>query len=348
MMQRREILRAATATACLPAFPSLLMADDPYADAVLVDGVPPKRQDGAFCIAVLPDTQHYSQNFPATFEAQTKWLVENRESRNIAFVVHLGDITNNSTDAEWENAKRAMSLLNGQLPYSIVPGNHDYSEKGGCTDRSTKVSKYFPVSNWKDMKTFGGTFVEEPDKIENSFHLFEAGGIKFLVLALEFGPRREVVQWAKKVIGDHADRFVILTTHAYMYYDDSRYDWSKLGDKQSWNPHAYGVAKATAGNVMDGQELWDELVRGHERFMMTLNGHVLQDGLGKLTSVNAHGRDVHQILVNFQMRPKGGDGWLRLLEFQPGSNSIQTYDYSPTRNQHNTSPQNQFSLKLSV
>lgn len=346
MLRRRDVLRASTAAACVPILPKTLFAADPYEDAVLVDGLPPQREEGAFCIAVLPDTQHYSQNFPATFEAQTKWLVENRESRNIAFVVHLGDITNNSTDAEWENAQRAMKLLDGKLPYSVVPGNHDYSNNGSCTDRSTKINSYFPVSNWKGAPTFGGTYDGEPNKIENSFHLFEAGGMKFIVLALEFGPRKEVVQWAKKVIAAHADRFAILTTHVYMYYDDSRYDWSKLGDKQSWNPHAYGVAKATEDNVMDGQQLWDELVRGHGRFLMTINGHVLQDGLGRLTSNNEHGHEVHQILVNFQMRPKGGDGWLRLIEFRPDSGKIQTYDYSPTRNQHNASSQNQFTLNL--
>ena len=52
------------------------------------------------------------------------------------------------------------------------------------------------------------------------------------------------------------------------------------------------------------------------------------------------------MLVNFQMKPKGGDGWLRLLEFKEDGVSVDVIDYSPTRNECNVSSQNRFSLKL--
>jgi hypothetical protein len=81
--------------------------------------------------------------------------------------------------------------------------------------------------------------------------------------------------------------------------------------------------------------------------VLTLNGHVLNDGLGKLTSRTPAGRDVHQMLVNFQMKPNGGDGWLRLLEFAADGKTVQVYDYSPSRNERNESPQNQFAVTLS-
>jgi hypothetical protein len=133
-----------------------------------------------------------------------------------------------------------------------------------------------------------------------------------------------------------------------MYYDDTRYDWTKFGDNQSWNPHSYGVAKATSDDVFDGEQLWTGLVRKNENFVLTLNGHVLNDGLGRTTSASPGGRDVHQVLVNFQMKPKGGDGWLRLLEFRADGKTVQAYDYSPTRNERNESPQNQFALRLAA
>ena len=112
-----------------------------------------------------------------------------------------------------------------------------------------------------------------------SYHLFAVEGRKFIVLALEFGPRKDIVRWANDVMDRHQDREAILITHAYTTPD---------------------------------------------------------------------GRSVHQLLVNFQMRPNGGDGWLRLLEFRADSQTIQVVDYSQTRNQHNQSPQNQFELKLSA
>jgi hypothetical protein len=182
--------------------------------------------------------------------------------------------------------------------------------------------------------------------MENSFHRFEAGERKFLVLALEFGPRRDVVRWANEVVAKHTDRQVILITHAYVYFNETRYDWKKYGDKQSWNPHSYAVAKASDDDVTDGEELWTELVSRHDNFILTLNGHVLSDGLGRLVTATPNGRKIPQVLVNFQMKPKGGDGWLRLLEFRPDGTTLQVYDYSPTRRQRNESWQNQFKLTL--
>ncbi len=166
------------------------------------------------------------------------------------------------------------------------------------------------------------------------------------MLALEFGPRQQVIEWANQVVDEHKSRAAILITHAYVYSDSTRYDWRKYGDKQAWNPHNYGVAKATEDDVADGQQLWDGLVSRHENFILTLNGHVLHDGLGRLTTATPAGREVNQVLVNFQMRPKGGDGWLRLLEFKPDGKTVQTYDYSPTRNQCNAGEENQFAMQL--
>jgi hypothetical protein len=55
------------------------------------------------------------------------------------------------------------------------------------------------------------------------------------------------------------------------------------------------------------------------------------------------GHAVPQVLVNFQMKPNGGDGWLRLIEMRKDG-TMQTYDYSPTRKQMNASKQNQFTI----
>jgi hypothetical protein len=362
MLNRREALKTGLACTLAPIWTRASLAQspaaqapaakapaptpDPYADARLVAGEPPRPKRDSFTIAVLPDTQNYSEKFPEHYLAQTRWIVENRRDRNIAAVLHLGDITNRSTPAEWQVAVKAMDQLDGQLPYFMALGNHDYSEGGVCRDRTTLFNDYFPLKKYHDLPTFGGVYDREPKRLENSYHLFSAGGRDFLVIALEFGPRADVVRWANQVAAKHANREAILITHAYMYYDDTRYDWKKFAEKQSWNPHAYGVAKATADDVLDGEQLWQNLVRKNENFILTLNGHVLNDGLGRMASTSPGGRQVHQHLVNFQMKPNGGDGWLRLLEFRADGRTVQTYDYSPTRNERNESPQNQFSVTV--
>lgn len=321
-------------------------AKDPYADAVFVKGEPEKPGKGSFTIAVLPDTQHYSEKYPANFVAQTNWIVENRRDRNIAAVLHLGDITNNNKPAEWENAVKAMDLLNGKVPYAMVPGNHDYSAGGGCKDRTTLLNDYFPLQKIQSLGMLDAVYDKEPERLENSASLFSAGGLDFVVIGLEFGPRKDVVRWANEVATKHKNRAAILITHAYMYFDETRYDWKKYGTKQSWNPHGYAVAKATDDDVSDGEELWNNLISKHENFICTLNGHVLNDGLGRLTSKTPGGREIPQMLVNFQMKPKGGDGWLRLMEFDSTGKRVKIVDYSPTRNERNESVQNKFELEV--
>ncbi len=319
---------------------------DPYADAVLVDGEAPLPEEGSFCFAVLPDTQHYSEEHPLTFMAQTEWIVKERERRRIAGVFHLGDITNKSTVPEWENAKRAMTVLEkAGLPFCLVPGNHDYSEGGTTKDRTTKLNDFFPVAAMKKLAHWGGNYDKEPNRMENNYQYMAAGGRRFLILGLEFGPRGDVLRWANEVAAAHKDREIILLTHALIYDDDTRYDWKKYGKKQIWNPHDYAVAKATGDDVNDGEEIWRKLISKHENFILTLNGHVLHDGLGRVTTTTPAGRAIPQILVNFQMRPQGGDGWLRLLEFKKDG-TVQTYDYSPMRKQRNESAQNQFSVQV--
>ncbi|MFO0898075.1 MAG: metallophosphoesterase [Pirellulales bacterium] len=349
-LSRRTVLKQAAALTLAPlgAVVAEEAAADPYADGLLLAGEPPRPAPGSFTVVVLPDTQNYSEAYPATYLAQTRWIAENQRARNIAYVLHLGDVTNRSTRGEWVNASRAMQVLDdAKIPYALCPGNHDYSAGGACQDRSTLLSEYFPVSRFRGSATFGGVYDREPGRMENSFHSFAAGGRKFLVLALEFGPRAEVVRWANEIVAAHPDREAVLITHAFSYFDDTRYDWKKYGPKQHWNPHAYGVAQATRDDVFDGQQLWDALVSKYENFVLTLNGHVLGDGLGRLTSQTPRGRDVHQVLVNYQMRPKGGDGWLRLLEFKADGTTVEVYDYSPTRQQRNEGPQNRFTLQLS-
>ena len=298
---------------------------------------------GSWTLVVLPDTQVYAMSYPTLFEAQAEWIVENRQARNIAYVLHLGDVTNNNNEPQWEVAKRSLSKLDGLVPYAIAPGNHDYGPGGGAGSRETLFHQYFPVDMFQKWPTFGETF--EKRKADNSYHLFRAGGTDWIVLALEWGPRDEVVAWADKILREHPDRRGILITHAYLYSDDTRYDWAQKGALQKWNPHSYPTA-GLPGGVNDGEELWQKLVKKHPSMVLIINGHVLHDGLGTLSSQGDRGNTVHQMLVNFQMHTRGGDAFLRLIEFLPDGKTVQVKTYSPDLKTYKTDLANQFTLTL--
>jgi predicted phosphodiesterase len=342
---RRELLAAAVASPFAGLAWAQSAAKDPYADGILVDGPPAMPASDSFTIAVLPDTQHYSEKYPATYKAQTEWIAQQAAERRIAMVLHLGDITNKNTAAEWANASAAMTVLEAaRVPYAFCPGNHDYSTLGACKDRTTLLSETFTVARCQAHSTFKAVYDKEPTRTENSAHTFTAAGRDFLVIALEFGPRRDVLRWANEIAAAHPKHEAILITHAFIYHDDTRYDYAKYGAKQSWNPHVYAVAKATNDDVHDGEEIWKQLICKHRNFILTLNGHVLGDGLGKVITDTPDGRAIPQLLVNFQMRPHGGDGWLRLLELK-SDRTIHAIDYSPMLNKRNESKQNQFTVK---
>jgi hypothetical protein len=299
---------------------------------------------GSWTLAVLPDTQVYSQNYPELFKDQTRWIVANQERFNIKYVLHLGDIVNVNTDlAQWANAQAAIRILDGRVPYALAPGNHDYGPGGGASDRTTHFNTFFPLANYTAWPTFGGAM--EPGKMDNTYHLFSAGGVDWIIFALEWGPRNSPVAWANQILTNHPNRKAILVTHAYMYFDETRYDWASKGAAQQWNPHAYGTANDPDG-TNDGEELWQKLVRLHPNFVMVFNGHVLDDGLGRMDSTNDLGGVVHQMLVNYQMKALGGEAFLRLVEFHPDGKTVQVKAYSPYYGTYKTDSQNQFQLTL--
>ncbi len=284
----------------------------------------PRLGENSFMLALLPDTQYYSLAWPGIYTAQTSWIAANTQRRRIAYVFHLGDIVDQNTPLEWQRASEAMWLLEGIVPYLLVPGNHDVGPGGNAANRYTLLNEYFSYDRTAAWPSFGGAF--ETGKLENTYHLFTAGGRNYIVIGLEWGPRDEVVAWADQVMDRYPDRYGILVTHAYLYQNDTRYDFkAAASNPQAWNPHDYGTA---GGSINDGEELWQKLVRKHA-FVMVLNGHVLGDGTGYLASVTDKGNTCHQMLSNYQFRNLGGEGYMRLLEFEADGKTVKVYTYSP-------------------
>jgi hypothetical protein len=159
-----------------------------------------------------------------------------------------------------------------------------------------------------------------------------------------------VVNWANTIAArpEYAQHTAVLLTHAYMYHDETRYDWNRNLDAdpdndQGGNPHEY----PTGYDTNDGEELWNELVRKHENFELVFNGHVGGDGTGRLTSVADAGNLVHQMLFNTQFEDNGGNGWFRVLEFLNDERSVRVRTYSPFHDATKSDAANQFMLTLS-
>ena len=48
-------------------------------------GAPPPNTTASYAIVVLPDTQYYASSWTEIFDAQVRWIADNREVQRIAF-----------------------------------------------------------------------------------------------------------------------------------------------------------------------------------------------------------------------------------------------------------------------
>ena len=275
----------------------------------------------SFTVVLLPDTQFYSEKFPDTYTAQTLWIRQRLKEDNIKFAVHLGDIVQNSTnEPEWLNANRAMEILDGVAPYSVVPGNHDMQIKS----RNTELyNRYFSPQRFKDRKWYGGHLGETND---NNYCFFEACGMQFMVISLEFAPRDETLAWATEVAAKHPEHRVIVATHCYL----------RTKGRDTSCADAYKIE----GN--SGEQMWQKFVRKSPNVFLVVSGHIA--GVGLQTSTNDAGGQVVEILTDYQNLTNGGDGWLRTLRFVPAEGKIHVRTYSPLLGKENTAADQSFTI----
>jgi Calcineurin-like phosphoesterase len=315
-----------------------------------------------YSIVVLPDTQYYSSSWPDIFAAQTRWIVDNKAAQRIELVLHAGDIVDTDVPAQWAPASKALHLLDGEVPYVLSAGNHDYVN---LADRMGQFNTYFPPSHFEQFPWFGGTY--EPGHAENSFSVIGAGPRRWLVLALEFGPRDEVLAWASSVLALFRDTPAIIVTHAYLQHRSQRYDHTRSSpERDQFNPHDYVMMGQPGGDINDGEEMWRKLVEPNSNVKLVFSGHdvgnvdELPPGTtGRLTSTRADGTRVHQILANYQTclsAPcqtnrrgevvNGGNGYLRIVRISPFDHTLTVSTYSPYVDQSLTDDANQFTLPL--
>jgi len=326
---------------------------------------PPAAGSTPYTIAIIPDTQYYT-NFPAyqpLFVQMTTWIRDHKDDadKNIVLVLHEGDIVdyNNLTNPDdiseghcdshssWAAAKRAMTVLDGHLPYIMCTGNHDYGVRNS-EDRTSYFPLYFaPTDNPLNSDGQGGGILRGlgpnafgAHTLENAYYeLIAPDGRKLLILVVEWAPRDAAVDWANGILArpEFADHTAVLLTHTMINHVDE-YDTS---------PRRSGVHE----DAHDGQQIWDDLVGPSTNIEITFNGHVGGDQVGYRIDANASGKPVHQMLFNAQFLPMGGSGWLRLVTFEPDGKTVTIRTHSPVLDAvgaqaWRTGPEDQFSFEI--
>ncbi|HUT12416.1 MAG TPA: tandem-95 repeat protein, partial [Thermoguttaceae bacterium] len=204
----------------------------------------------------------------------------------------------------------SMSLLDGAVPYGVLTGNHDQA------DGSVNFNATFPYTRYETEPWYGGHYGTAND---NNYQLFSAGGDDYLMLNLGYSPNGTVIAWADSVLKAYPNHKAIITTHSYLSGDGSR-------------------------NAV-GEVIWNSLVVPNSNVHFVLCGHIAAE-YTRTDVVNGH--NVYQVLVDYQGRPNGGNGWLRTMRFSPDDDKVYVESYSPWLDQYETDTNSQFALDFTM
>lgn len=297
-----------------------------------------------FTIIAVPDTQYYSESYPNILNSQMQWIMKNAALLNVKVVLGLGDIVNNgSSTTEWATADAAYKQLDAaHIPYFAAIGNHDYNgnNPAGRTSAATNFNNYFGPMRYRSSYWSTPYWISSSpsNSNENFYGVLNINGQDYVFLALEFYPRDTALSWAAQVIQSNADKPVIIITHAYEYFDNTR-----ISPCNSFDAQNYGL-----GADNDGDSMWTKLVRRYSNISMVLSGHEVrgagQDAAGRRIDLGVNGNMVNQILSNYQNMTNGGNGYLRIMKFHPSTDTIDVTTYSPYLNGYLTDSNNQFTI----
>lgn len=264
-------------------------------------------------IAIFGDIQYLTNAaYISIYQFSCDWILAQKHvGMNINSILHTGDVTQTNAIGEWGCFYEATHELFKEIPYISAIGDHDYTwdDYGVIHDRySTHFSEYFnfPLTKQRVVAWYEKGRMENI-VIENYIH-----GMPIFFLVLEFGPRKEVVEWANEYVKNHPDIHFILLNHEYL---DSGGGRRTKGLKCSFR------LKNTQTTYTTPNELWKQLVKCNDNILCVLCGHV--NSLYTYTlEENDFGREVPQIQHNIQGSTYRYDNWLMLWEFPKRSDSV--------------------------
>ncbi len=263
---------------------------------------PPDAIDSPFTVAWMSDPQYYAESFPAIYKKLADWLVEGYASGKISYVVDTGDIVNKSLERrQWVVADTSMRILDeAGMPYGAISGNHDIQHEQKVYDA---YLYYFGEKRFSGDLHRGGSWRGGI----NHYDLLSFGAYDFIFLFIGNGYEADTegLAWADGILKAYPDRTAVVLTHYYL--------------------NANGTKSA------GGRAIYDALVVPNDNVRLVLCGHIHGAAIAKQRIRRADGssRLVTEMLADYQSNPFGGEGYLRLLTFDPSKAMLSVRTYSP-------------------
>lgn len=281
-------------------------------------------KDYDFSFAVVGDTQMINNTKTNTHMLQPlyTWIKNNVASKNIKFVMGLGDITENQNDTEYNHAKENIKLLDGVVPYSLIRGNHDNSSN----EKFTATFNYAGYTS-NIMAQY------RKSSLNNVCFEVKIGEINYLIFGLDYGPSDPVLRWAGEIIEKNPNHNVIITTHAYLYRDGTTIDANAPADMAA-------PTKTSPRGDNNGDHMWNKFIKKYENIVLVLSGHDPSNDIVVTQTKGDHGNVVTQMLID----PQGMDanigptGMVAMLYFSDGGKKVEVEYYSTIMNKYWPAP----------
>ena len=299
----------------------------------------------SWTMVVVPDIQFYikKRRNHGVLDLMFSWLLDARDRLKIQQVCVVGDLVNYNNfglirdhndlvcQEQWKVTSRMFAKLDGELPYILCTGNHDYGVRWS-EDYQTFYNDYFtsdrnPLARKQLIECGPNTYGVRT--MENAAFEWQAphpDNRKFLFITLQFAPTDAILKWAKNLAASprFAQHIGIVMTHSYLS--------ARTGGRIE--QENYGVNRA-GGNA--GEGIFRKLVYPSKNIRLVLSGHVGGPngwGVAFTENKNIAGKTVAQMVFNTQFvgtskEGNGGDGWLRLLEFMPDKKTVKARTFSP-------------------
>ena len=287
-----------------------------------------KSCDYVYSFAVVGDTQNLNyidaenytaakkQNADLTYETYTSaymrtlynWILNNKESKNIQYVMGLGDITQSFNtsqtyyDEEWALAKEALSLLDGKIGYSLVRGNHDISSGfngafGGGTAYYNAIADLAATTDSEGRPMAG---FRDASKIEDSYRkIVTSNGDRYIIFTLEYYPTEQTVAWLDETLAANSDYDAIITLHAFLNKDSTFVNDFETTTPAEDAANSNWDQTATGGEV-EPVTLWETSLSKHANVKLILSGHVAVEDVVVNQLKGENGNTVTCMLIDGQ------------------------------------------------
>jgi len=236
----------------------------------------------------------------------------------------LIEVTSKTIDIEIPIAIEGYKILeNAQIPFGVVPGNHDYDAAWFENPNQAHIGG---LTNYLSVFAANGAFFKDREWYIDSFkngtnsaQKFKVGNYTFLHFSLEMQAGDDVLEWVQSVISANANLPTILSTHDYL---------NAKGERKP-DP-GMDLAQADPSKHNSAEQLWEKIIFNNDQIFLVLSGHQL--GQATRVDLNSKGHKVYQLMANYQARGQIGidagqgleksgqatglgDGWYRVLEF---------------------------------